>query len=58
MDWVNICDMNGDLNSINTLYNISSYPTTILIAPDGKIIHRGSTDKIQELDEKLKRAFM
>jgi hypothetical protein len=44
-------------NSVNTLFMISSYPTTILIAPDGKIIHRGSTDKIQELDEKLKRAF-
>jgi len=43
---------------VNAIYEIISYPNIIQIAPEGKIIHMGSTDKIPEMDEKQKRAFM
>lgn len=57
MDWTNICDLNGTGNDISSLYKVSSYPTTILIAPDGEIIHRGGSKEIPELDKKLEKAF-
>lgn len=56
MDWVNICDLSGK-EDITSTYNISSFPTTILIDPSGKIIHRGSSGAIAQLDKKLENIF-
>lgn len=58
MDWINICDKDflSD-EKVKSLYHVSSFPTTILIDPEGKIIHRGGTGDINQLDEKLEQIF-
>lgn len=56
MEWVNICDFPGK-DDIVSKYKISSFPTTILIDPNGKIIHRGSSDVMEILDKKLENVF-
>ena len=51
MDWTHVCQLHGDTASVARSFNISSFPTTIIIDPDGKIIYRGSgsnsTDKLK-----------
>lgn len=57
MDWVHVYvdQKNRDNNSLIEKLKISVYPTTILIAPDGKIITRNKP--INELKEILKKAL-
>ena len=57
MNWINIAELQNDKNIINRQYNISSYPTTILVDPTGKIIHRGGSSEMAKLDKKLKEVF-
>lgn len=58
MNWVNICDFGLTYwKKPYANYKVSSFPTTILINPEGKIIHRGGTDEIPKLDKKLKEIF-
>jgi thiol-disulfide isomerase/thioredoxin len=58
MDWINICDKNFIKESlICSLYEVSSFPTTILIDPNGKIIHRGGSMDIPQLNQKLEKIF-
>jgi len=58
MDWVNFCDFDDEpAYRPRNIYNISTYPTTILINPEGKIIYRGSDGKIEVLIKKLKQIF-
>jgi len=56
MNWLNICDLSGK-EDITSTYNVSSFPTTILINPNGKIIHRGGSGVIEQLDKKLEDIF-
>lgn len=59
MNWINIVDVQGDEmeNNVNALFDVTSYPTTILIDPEGKILHRGGSDEIPLLNELLKKVF-
>jgi len=58
MFWTNICDKDFlTEEKICSLYKVSSFPTTILIDPQGKIIHRGGYGEIQSLDLKLEQIF-
>jgi len=57
MDWVNIFELIRKEGNITSTYNISSFPTTMLIGPKGEIIHRGGSGTIQQLDRKLKDIF-
>ncbi|MDD4969220.1 MAG: TlpA disulfide reductase family protein [Paludibacter sp.] len=58
MNWVNFCDFDdAPAYRPNYTYNTSIYPTTILIDPEGKIIHRGSTGEIESLNKKLEQVF-
>ena len=51
MDWTHVCQLHGDTASVASSFDVSSFPTTIIIDPDGKIIYRGSgsnsTDKLK-----------
>lgn len=59
MNWTNIDDgSNVDVNSLAKLFEIESYPTSILIAPDGTIIFRGEgVDALNEIEIKLDKCF-
>lgn len=58
MDWINICDKQFlSEENICNLFKVSSFPTTILIDPQGKIIHRGGSGEIDLLDQKLEQIF-
>lgn len=56
LPWPVIADyeMQGQLHK---LYNISSWPTLFLIAPDGKIIARGHDLRDRRLIERLRKIF-
>lgn len=58
MNWVNICDFGLNYwKKPYVNYKVSSFPTTILINPEGKIIHRGGTQEIPALNIKLEEIF-
>lgn len=40
--WTNLSDLSRLGNSVATLYGVSSWPTSILIDPEGKMLYRGS----------------
>ena len=58
MDWTHVCQLHGDTASVARSFNISSFPTTIIIDPDGKIIYRGSgSNTTDKLKAKLREIF-
>ncbi len=58
MHWRNIVETNRESIKATSTYKVSSFPTTILIDPEGKIIHRGGSEKMTELDKKLMQIFL
>ena len=58
MDWTHVCQLGGDENSVVNSFNITAFPTTVLIDPSGKIVYRGSgSDKADKLKAKLKEIY-
>ena len=58
MDWTHVCQLHGDTASVVSSFDISSFPTTIIIDPDGKIIYRGSgSNSTDKLRAKLEEIF-
>ncbi|MCR5362002.1 MAG: TlpA family protein disulfide reductase [Bacteroidales bacterium] len=58
MDWTHACELHSDTNRVASDYDVKCFPTTILIAPSGKIVFRGSgTDDIDKLKAKLEECF-
>jgi len=55
MDWINLYDPFKPNQSISNSFRINSYPTTLLIAPDGKIIFRGGSQDFNSLEQILKK---
>jgi len=58
MDWTLVCQLHGDTTSIASSFNVSSFPTTIIIDPAGRIVYRGSgSNSTDKLKAKLKGIF-
>lgn len=58
MDWTHVCQLHGDTASVASSFDVSSFPTTIIIDPDGKIIYRGSgSNSTDKLRAKLEEIF-
>lgn len=55
MDWVNLYDPLMTTHTISDLFNINSYPTTLLIDPEGKILFRGGSKDFPVLKQILKK---
>lgn len=58
MDWTHVCQLHGDTSSIASSFNVSAFPTTIIIDPTGKIVYRGSgSNSTDKLKAKLEEIF-
>lgn len=55
MNWINLFTDSELADNISIQYHVKNYPTTILIAPNGKIVYRGYGLKdLGKLKEKIK----
>ena len=58
MDWTHVCQLHSDTSSIASSFNVSAFPTTIIIDPTGKIVYRGSgSNSTDKLKAKLEEIF-
>ncbi len=58
MDWTHVCQLHGDTANVASNFDVFSFPTTIIIDPDGKIIYRGSgSNSTDKLKAKLREIF-
>jgi thiol-disulfide isomerase/thioredoxin len=55
MAWPQVCDLNGNSNSVARLYGVSAIPATFLVDRDGKLISTGLRG--EELNKKLAELF-
>ena len=58
MDWTHVYQLGSDTASISSSFNISAFPTTIIIDPAGRIVYRGSgSNSTDKLKAKLEEIF-
>ena len=58
MDWTHVCQLRKDIPNVVSSFNVTSFPTTILIDSSGKILYRASgNDKTDSLKAKLKEIY-
>ena len=58
MDWSHVCQFPKDIPSVVGSFNVTSFPTTILIDSSGKILYRASgNDKTDSLKAKLREIY-
>lgn len=58
MDWTHVCQFPKDIPSVVGSFNVTSFPTTILIDSSGKILYRASgNDKTDSLKAKLREIY-
>ena len=58
MDWTHVCQLRSDTTSIASSFNISAFPTTIIIDPIGRIVFRSSgSNSTDKLKSKLKEIY-
>ena len=58
MDWTHVCQLHGDTASVASSFDVSSFPTTIIIDPAGRIVYRGSgSNSTDKLKAKLEEIF-
>ncbi len=58
MNWPNVYElMQVKANFLTFAFGVGKFPTTILIDPDGVIIHRGGADDFSILSRKVEEAF-
>ena len=58
MDWTHVCQLHSDTSSIASSFNVSAFPTTIIIDPTGKIVYRGSgSNSTDKMKAKLEEIF-
>jgi thiol-disulfide isomerase/thioredoxin len=55
MDWINLFDDQELVSNISTQFNVSCFPTTFLIDPNGKIVYRScGVDDFSKIEEMLR----
>ena len=58
MDWTHVCQLRNDASSVVNSFNVTAFPTTILIDSSGKILYRASgNNKTDKLKAKLREIF-
>jgi hypothetical protein len=58
MDWTHVCQLRNDASSVVNSFNVTAFPTTILIDSSGKILYRASgNNKTYKLKAKLREIF-
>ena len=58
MDWTHVCQLRKDIPNVVSSFNVTSFPTTILIDSSGKILYRASgNDKTDSLKAKLREIY-